>query len=111
MYFFLTFIYLSLYKFKICFFFVLFYRTTIMSNGFNIPRERPSNLVIQPYVDNLEIQNNFSRLNSSQSSFSRTNRREIYLKELQTHPPPSGGRYRECSPEFYRLYIFIYFFK
>ncbi len=73
-----------------------------MSNDYSIPPERPTNLVIQPYVNDLEIQNDFSRSNSLHLPASRPNRREVYLRELETHPPPSGGRYRECSPEFYR---------
>ena len=92
----------SLVLYSFCLRYCVFHRTTIMSGAYRLPRGRPDNLLIQPYVDNLEIQADFPRLNPNSTAYSRCNRREIYLKELETLPPPSGGRYRESAPNFYR---------
>lgn len=72
-----------------------------MPNTFSIPRIRSSNLVIQPYIDNSELENNFSRASSTHSSAVQCNRIQIYLRGLETRPPASG-RYRESNPQFYR---------
>ncbi|XP_065212827.1 E3 ubiquitin-protein ligase Topors-like [Planococcus citri] len=78
------------------------YRTTYIPGPFNVPRERTSRLVIQPYVDNLQIQNSYPSFSTSSShTTDLTSRKNVYLKDLELRPS-NDGRHRISSPEFYR---------